>query len=164
MFVYFNDDVFVQSTLHPSDLFTSSRDAKLFVDDFTIPLNKTVQRYVIDKVQNSVYWSAMFKTVQILEDTYGADGFRPLQVLEHAPFVFDKGVIQQMHHLWAHEFQAAHINKFRRDNDILFAVSFFLVSTSHLSTTNVDNPFLVRILWISYPPGFKMLRSKTRKF
>lgn len=156
IFVYFNDDFFVRSPLHPSDLFTSGRGPKLFVNNFTIPLNKTEQGNLTDRVKNTVYWRAMFKTIQLLEGSYGGDGLIPLQILQHAPYVFHKGVIERMHHMWAKEFQGAHINKFREDNDILFTVSSS-VSTSRLSTTNGNDRSLVRILWISYLSGFDLL-------
>lgn len=123
MFLYFNDDVFIHSPLHPSDIFTADYGLKLFVDRFTIPLNKTKQMSIINGVKDTAYWQAFFGTVQLLENTFGEKCMKPLRILQHTSHMFHRGAIEQMHLLWAKEFQGAHINKFREDNDIVFVVS-----------------------------------------
>src|SRR4051812_579402 len=81
IFLYFNDDVFVNSPLHPSDLFTLGHGLKLFVEDLSIPVNRTKQAEFIKGVQDKAYWRAFFGTIQLVEDTFGGDNVKRLRLL-----------------------------------------------------------------------------------
>jgi hypothetical protein len=126
LFIYFNDDVFARSHIHPSDLFTSSHGLKLSVENLTIPVNKTQQQLFIEKVKDKPYWRAFFGTFQLLERTYGREKLKPLRILQHTPHIFHKGAIERMHSMWGDEFSLAHRNKFRAETDIIFVVSHIL--------------------------------------
>ncbi|KAL3421439.1 hypothetical protein PVAG01_07884 [Phlyctema vagabunda] len=125
IFLYFNDDVFVRSPLHPSDLFAPARGLKLFVEDLTIPLNHTQQTAFIDGVRDQAYWRAFFSTVRLLEETFGRASMKPLRLLQHTSHAFHRGAIERVHHLWADELQTAHRNKFREESDILFIYAYY---------------------------------------
>ncbi|CZS97022.1 uncharacterized protein RCO7_02730 [Rhynchosporium graminicola] len=125
IFLYFNDDVFVSSPLHPSDLFTAECGLKLFVERLTIPISETQQRLFIDGVKDKAYWRAFFSTVQLMEDTFGARDMKPLRLLQHTSHAFHRGAIERVHHLWIDEFRTAHKNKFREDDDIIFIYAYY---------------------------------------
>lgn len=123
IFLYFNDDVFIRSFLHPSDLFTADYGLKLFVENLTIPMSKTQQRIFIAGVKDKPYWRAFFGTIQLLKNSFGEENMKPLRLLQHTPHTFHRGAIERVHKLWKKEFKSVHHHKFRQDGDILFIVS-----------------------------------------
>lgn len=123
IFIYMNDDFFVRSTIHPSDIFTPEHGPRLFVNNFTEPLDKEEQRVMIERVKHNPYTQAKFHTIELLKQAYPEAMFKPLQRLEHSPYVMHKEVLEKMHVKWENEFFSFRDNKFRKKNDLLVLVS-----------------------------------------
>jgi hypothetical protein len=100
---------------------------KLFVNNFTVYLDKKKQRCVIERVKYNPYTRAKVCIMELLKEAYCETGFKPLQTLEHSPYVTHE-VLEKMHLNWENEFCSFRDNKFRNQNDLLVPVS----ATKHL--------------------------------
>jgi hypothetical protein len=123
IFIYINDDFFVRSMIHPSDIFTPEHGPRLFVNNFTVPLDKEEQRSIVERVEYNPYTQAKFRTIELLKEAYREAGFKPLKTLERSPYVMHKEVLEKMHLKWENEFFSFRDNKFRNKNDLLVLVS-----------------------------------------
>lgn len=106
-FIYFNDDVYVASTLNQSHFFKYNGIASVFVS------NKTLLEVSSKRVTATTL--ACGNSIELLDKFYG---IRPTYLLQHTYIPLKKEMFIYANRIFCNEINSFQVNKFRSKNDI----------------------------------------------
>lgn len=111
-FLYFNDDVFLSSTVSPSDFFSASGKPYLFPSKHDIPYGKKTGLRPVDV--------GAIKTGKLLEKDFG---FLPDKKLHHAPHAMKKSVLWEIESRYGATLRETMKHRFRDNADLPMATT-----------------------------------------
>jgi len=118
-FLVFNDDFMVQRRMEPWDFFTSSGAVKLFLENGIVDLAKHVPE---TKKTKQAWLYSVHRTIEIMFERYHRRWPNPLHLprfVKHAPFVYHRGALEELHHLYGRYLAENARHRFRNPDDVL---------------------------------------------
>lgn len=115
-FIQINDDTMISKPLEPSEFFTPDGGVRLFLENGVIrPPQKESTR---------IWVGAVHRTVRILREAYGDEETgeienNPPRFLKHAPFIYWKKALEEVHALFAEELAETYTHPFRHARDVI---------------------------------------------